>query len=150
MSCVLQHHLIDMCTNKSTSDCYVVEIHFQYGPLIGYVKLRMHRECRERLPRQRLQRKLLVNDPGMHHGTRVTWWWVKLSRHSRRIRSPQFYVSVKRPIVLTLYWLGLMPLKYMQPLHMNATPSYAYESPGFSNQGPLNYLFNTLFKLTTA
>ena len=32
----------------------------------------MHRECRERFPRQRLQRKLLVSDPGTHHGTCVT------------------------------------------------------------------------------
>ena len=37
----------------------------------------MHRECRERFPRHRLQSKLLVNDPGMHHGTCIThvpWW----------------------------------------------------------------------------
>ena len=32
----------------------------------------MRRECRERFPRYRLQRKLLVSDPGMHHGTCVT------------------------------------------------------------------------------
>ena len=32
----------------------------------------MRRECRERFPRHRLQRKPLVNDPGMHHGTCVT------------------------------------------------------------------------------
>ena len=32
----------------------------------------MHRECRERFPRHRLQRKPLVSDPGMHHGTCVT------------------------------------------------------------------------------
>ena len=31
----------------------------------------MRRECRERFPRHRLQRKLLVSDPGMHHGTCV-------------------------------------------------------------------------------
>ena len=38
--------------------------------------LRMHRDCRERVPRQRLQREPLANDPGMHHGTcfkRVSW-----------------------------------------------------------------------------
>ena len=29
----------------------------------------MCRECRERFPRHRLQRKPLVSDPGMHHGT---------------------------------------------------------------------------------
>ena len=32
----------------------------------------MLRECRERFHRHRLQRKPLVNDPGMHHGTCVT------------------------------------------------------------------------------
>ena len=35
-------------------------------------RLRMRRECRERFPRHRLQRKPLVSDPGMHHGTCVT------------------------------------------------------------------------------
>ena len=39
----------------------------------------MRMECRERFPHQRLQRKPLVNDPDMHHGT-------------------QFYVSCKRPM----------------------------------------------------
>ena len=38
--------------------------------------LRMYRECVERCSRHRLQRKLLVSNPGMHHGTGVahgTW-----------------------------------------------------------------------------
>ena len=34
--------------------------------------LRICRECRGRFPRHRLQRKPLVSDPGMHHGTCVT------------------------------------------------------------------------------
>ena len=34
--------------------------------------LRMRWECRERFPHQRPQRKTLVSDPGMHHGTCVT------------------------------------------------------------------------------
>ena len=34
--------------------------------------LRMRRECRERFPYYRIQRKPLVSDPGMHHGTCVT------------------------------------------------------------------------------
>ena len=34
--------------------------------------LRMRRECRERFPCHRLQRKPLVSDPDMHHGTCVT------------------------------------------------------------------------------
>ena len=32
----------------------------------------MRRECRERFPRHRLQRKPLVSDPDLHHGTCVT------------------------------------------------------------------------------
>ena len=32
----------------------------------------MRRECRERFPRHSLQRKPLVSDPDMHHGTCVT------------------------------------------------------------------------------
>ena len=57
-----------------------------------------------------------INDPDMHHGTYVTHvlWCVpgsltsiflwsrcreKCSRHSRRTRNPQFYVSGKRPMV---------------------------------------------------
>ena len=45
-----------------------------HGPLTRYVncELRMRRECRERFPRHRLQRKPLVRYPGMHHGTCVT------------------------------------------------------------------------------
>ena len=33
----------------------------------------MHRECRGRFPRHRLQRKPQVTDAGMHHGTYVTY-----------------------------------------------------------------------------
>ena len=46
-------------------------------------------ECRERFPRHRLQRKTLVIDSGMHHG--------KHSRHSRRLRKPQFCISAWGP-----------------------------------------------------
>ena len=35
-------------------------------------RLRMRRECQERFPRHRLQRKPLVSDPDTHHGTCVT------------------------------------------------------------------------------
>ena len=34
--------------------------------------LHVHRECLERFPRHWVQRKPLVSDPGMHHGTCVT------------------------------------------------------------------------------
>ena len=36
-------------------------------------RLRMPRQCRERFPRHPLPKKLLVSDPGMRHGTCVTW-----------------------------------------------------------------------------
>ena len=58
-----------------------------------------------------------VSDPDMHHGMCVTrvpwwmprsltsgflwrWWWGKLSRHSRCMCNPQFYVSGKRPMIV--------------------------------------------------
>ena len=71
----------------------------------------MHRQCRERFPRHRLQRKLLVSDPGMHHGTCMThvpvgiailWWRGKRSRHSRRLRNLQSYVTDKRPMLFKI------------------------------------------------
>ena len=48
-----------------------------------------------------------VSDPDMQHGTLSNgfpWsrWRGKRSRHSRRMRNPQFYVSDKRPMVLKL------------------------------------------------
>ena len=55
-------------------------------------ELRMRRECRERFPRYRLQKKPIVSGPDMHHGT----WQGKRSRHSRCMRNPQFYASGKR------------------------------------------------------
>ena len=73
--------------------------------------LRVRQECREHFSHHRLQRKPLVSDPSMHHGTCVyaravmhagianLRWWGKRSRHSRRLRNPQFYVSGKRPMI---------------------------------------------------
>ena len=69
----------------------------------------MCRECRERFPHRRLQRKPLVIDPDMHHGTCVTHVVMhveiaypqrrgKHSLHSRRMRNPQVYVTGKRPM----------------------------------------------------
>ena len=45
--------------------------------------MRMRRECRERFPRHRFQRKPPVSDPGMHHGTcvaHVPWCMSSLTR----------------------------------------------------------------------
>ena len=46
----------------------------------------MRRECRERFPHRRLQRKRLVSDPGMHHGTYATQvpWCMSGSQSMRR------------------------------------------------------------------
>ena len=69
------------------------------------------------------------SNPGMRHGTcaaHVPWcmpgsltsgfrwsrWREKSSRHSRRMRNPQFYVSVKRPITETI---GADPSIYCNP-----------------------------------
>ena len=46
-----------------------------HGPLTRYTKkcgLHMPQECLERFPRHQFQRKPVVSDPGMHHGTCVT------------------------------------------------------------------------------
>ena len=69
--------------------------------------LRMRRECRERFPRHRLQRKPLVSDPGLYHGTCVTHVpWCMSGSLNRGKGIPgacatrtQFYVSGKRPIL---------------------------------------------------
>ena len=75
--------------------------------------LRMHRECRERFPRHRLQWKPLISDPGMHPGTCVTHvpWCMTGSqiRGGREsvsgipgacaLHNPQFCVCGKRPLV---------------------------------------------------
>ena len=77
--------------------------------------LRMRWECRKRFPRHRLQRKPLVGDPAMHHGTcvsQVPWCMsgplihgggenvpgIPFSPAFRRMRKPQFYLSGKRPM----------------------------------------------------
>ena len=81
-----------------------------HGPLTRYVncELRMRRECRECFPHHRFQRKSLVSDPDIHHGTCATWcmWRGKCSRHSRRMRNPQFCISGKRPIGVKLHSNG--------------------------------------------
>ena len=98
----------------------------RYGPLTRYVKLRVaHAPGMPGtfFPPPR------VSDPAMHHGTCVThvpwcmprslpsgflWsrWQGKRSRHSRRMRNPQFYVSGKRPMV----WLSVVWFRPMKPI----------------------------------
>ena len=50
----------------------------------------------------------------MHVGIAKSWWRGKQSRHSRRMRNPQFYVSGKRPLArLIWYWNVSYFLKHM-------------------------------------
>ena len=80
------------------------------GPLARYVKLRV-----AHAPGMPGTFSPRVSDPDMHDGTYVThvpscmlesltsgflwsWWRGKRSRHSWRMRNPQFYVSGKRPM----------------------------------------------------
>ena len=85
---------------------YFLHLFLPNGPLIRYTKFRIAHA--PGMPGT-------VSDPDMHHGTCVThmpwcipgpltsgflWsrWRGKRSRHSRRMRNPQFYVSGKRPM----------------------------------------------------
>ena len=70
----------------------------------------MRRECRERFPRHRLQRKPLISDASrqvhdaravLHVGIANPRWRGKRSRHSRHMCNPQVYVSGKRPMVIS-------------------------------------------------
>ena len=84
-----------------------------HGPLARYVKFRVAHA--PRMPGT-FSPPPRVSDPDIHHdtcGTHVPWcmpgsltggfhwsrWWGKRSRHSRRLRNPQFYVSGKRPML---------------------------------------------------
>ena len=101
-----------LCTNARIWLLFHATSHIRYclyGPLAIYVKLRVAHAPGTFPPPPR------VSDPDMHHGTYVThvpwcmpwsltkgflWcrWRGKRTRHSRRMRNPQFYVSGKRPI----------------------------------------------------
>ena len=92
---------------------YFSRIVFYYGPLVRYVKLQFAHA--PGMPGT-FSPPPRVSHPDMHHGTCVThipwcmpgsltsgflWsrWQGKCSRHSRRMRNPQFYVSGNRLIV---------------------------------------------------
>ena len=98
-----------------------------YGPLARYLKSRVAHA--PGMPGT-FSPQLRVSDPDMHHGTRAThvpwcmpgsltggflWnmWWGKRSRHPRRMRNPQFYVSGKRPMtrVFTALTIALIQTK---------------------------------------
>ena len=69
---------------------------------------RMRRVYREHFPRHRLHGKLLVSDPGMHHGacvTHVSWCMSgKCSRHSWRMHNPHIWCEAHDQQLR--YWRG--------------------------------------------
>ena len=63
----------------------------------------MPRECRERFPRHRLQRKPLVSDPAMHHGTfemHVPWC---MSGSLTRIKTFPAFPARAQPAILRIW-----------------------------------------------
>ena len=82
--CILKHQddCKDRCRCCSGCNYIIVDISriedaSDHGSLTQTCGLRMRQECREHFPRHWLQRKPLVSDPGMHHGTCIThvsWW----------------------------------------------------------------------------
>ena len=94
-----------------------------HGPLTRYVNcgLRTRWEWQERFPRHQLQRKPLVNDPGMRHGTWVTHvpWCMSGSLTPGggenvpgipdACATRNFYVSWKKPI-LEKYYIWVEPV----------------------------------------
>ena len=114
----------------------------------------MRRECRERFPRHRFQRKPIVSDPGIHHGTCVTHvpWCIsgslirsggeKRSRHSWRMRNPQFSVSGKRHMwVKCSLVLGMRAIcSTLVPLswHESISPNMRLWKWKFSSFCPVN------------
>ena len=121
-------HYLKQCwltNNEVRRKSFHGNIHLN-GPLARYVKLRVAHASRmpgtcSPPPR--------VSDPDMHHGTCVThvpwcmpgsltsgflWsqWREKHSRHSRRMRNSQFYVSGKRPI--PKIWISCLKFTHLK------------------------------------
>ena len=68
--CILTYANIYVLIHDTIFWLYLYFLNILY--FFTYSWTNMRRECLERLPRHRLQRKPLVSDPGMHHGTCVT------------------------------------------------------------------------------
>ena len=136
-----------------------------YGPLARYVKLRVAHA--PGMPGT-FSAPPRACDPDMHHGTCVThvpwcipgsltsgflWsrWRGKRSRHSRRMRNPQFYVSGKKPMVacpfrtmialyrmftfiMCLIWLmfGILFL-YLSTSFVVSALGHSFSNNGFNN-----------------
>ena len=89
------------------------------GPLTRYLYhcwIRMCWECRERFPYHRLQRKVLVSEPSMHHSTCVTH--VKITDPQWRGKPFLAFPAHVQPAILSI-WQEAHPI-----LHMCKTLSY--------------------------
>ena len=78
----------------------------------------MRWECRERFPRNRLQRKPLVNDPGMHRGTCVTHVAIAMQRW-REKTFPAFPAHAQ-PAILHI-WQEAMAGAYIHGMSRTTT-----------------------------
>ena len=107
---------ITLGNDNSASNVH--QVGMPYGPLTRYVKFRVAHA--PGMPGT-FSPPQCFSDPAMHHGTCVThvpwsmpgtlissflWsrWRGKRSRHSQRMRNPQFYVSGKTPIAFRFHW----------------------------------------------
>ena len=116
------------------------------------------RECRERFPCHRLHKKSLVGNHAsrhvrharteMHVGIANPWWRGKPSRHSRRMRSLQFYVSGKRPVnppCVKDHFPALGELRKWLFVDVSFTLQWRHgERDGVSNHQPRKCLLNRL------
>ena len=101
-----------------SADWQILHTGATHGPLTRYAKLRFAHA--PGMPGTFFPPPL-VSDPDMHHDTYLThvpwcmsesltsgvlwnWWRGKCSRHSRRMRNPQFCVSGKRPMRNGFLW----------------------------------------------
>ena len=119
----LEIHTIQSLRNSWVEMCYKAYCHSRslhnlemstYGSLARYADCACTGNAGNVFPVPR------VSDSGMHHGTCMThvpwcmpesltrgllWsrWQGKRSRHSRRMRNPQFYVSGKKSMIIWIF-----------------------------------------------
>ena len=126
-----------------------------HGPLARYVKLRvrMRRECRERFPRHRrwaiptcitARASRTCRDACRDRQLSVSFeigGGGKRSRHSRRMRNLQFYVSGKRPMMAKHKWIYLWKLAYSPccPLVV------LYKVSCFFGRNQFNFMINEFY-----
>ena len=93
-------------------------------------RLCMRQECRERFLHHQLQRKPLVSDSVRHVEIAKLWCRGKSSRHSRRMRNSQFYVSGKRPMVR--YGVTMVQRVHeVKPFHIKSSYRHQRILPGW-------------------